>query len=86
VLVPFGSVTAQAQLAPFVAVIAGVSGEVPAAYSGPNIYTSALAIGGGLIVTVDRDWDFYGHAGLNNVTRTADFPYIDIGISRRFGR
>jgi hypothetical protein len=86
VLVPYAGATAEAQLAPFVAVIAGVSGAIPAQYSGPNVYGSTLSIGGGLIVTVDRDWDFYVHAGFDNVTRSIKYPYIDTGISRRFGR
>jgi hypothetical protein len=86
VLVPYAGLTAEVQAAPFVTVLAAVSGQVPAQYSGANLYTSTLSIGGGLIVTIDRDWDFYGHAGYVDVTRNFKFPYIDLGIARRFGR
>ena len=86
VLVPYVGVSAEAQLAPFIAVIVGVFGAVPIEHSGPDNYASTLSLGSGLIVTVDRDWDFYGHAGFNGVTTSFKFPYIDVGIARRFGR
>lgn len=86
VLVPYANVTAEAQLAPFIAVLAGIYGAVPAAYTFAPLYAAGLTTFGGLIVTVDRDWDFFAHAGFENVTRTVNFPYIDVGIGRRFGR
>jgi len=86
VLEPNASVNAEAQLAPFVAAIFGLAAGVPVEHSGANVYSSVLNLGGSLMVTVDNDWDFYAHAGYDNVTRSFKYPYIGVGVARRFGR